>query len=86
MEEKKLVVAYTVYRYEDGSVDVKNAEMEGTNPVSTEEAYKDVEDVAKLIANKRIENAAYVGAYNGTARFYQDVNAAKQAEAEQAAE
>lgn len=83
--ERKLVVAYTVMRYEDGSVDAVDAGMEGTTAVSSEEAYKDIEDVAKLIANKRIENAAYVGAYNGTARFYQDANAAKAAQ-EQAAE
>lgn len=74
MEEKKIVMAYTVKRYEDGSVDVADAELEGVDKCTSEEAYKDIEDVAQMIKFKRYENAAFVGAYNGTAKFYQDVN------------
>ena len=82
MEEKKVVVAYTVKRYEDGSVDVEDAKLEGTEGITSEEIFKDIEGVAEMIETKRVENAAFVGAYNGTAKFYQDVNAAKTAEAE----
>lgn len=82
MEEKKVVVAYVVKRYEDGSVDVEDAKLEETQEMGSEEIFKDIEDVAKLIANKRVENAAYVGAYRGTAKFYEDYNAAQVAQAE----
>jgi len=82
MEEKKVVASYTVTRYEDGSVDVKNVEVEGATEMPTEDIYRDIEEVAKMIATKRVENAAFVGAYNGTAKFYQDVNTAKAAEQE----
>lgn len=75
--EKKVVVAYTVFRNADGSIDVKNAGVEGTTVVSDEEIYKDIEDVARIIGHKRVENAAYVGAYNGTAKFWENVNAAQ---------
>lgn len=71
---KKVAVAYTVLRYEDGSADVKDAEMEGTERISNDEIFKDIEEVARLVQLKRIENAAFVAAYNGTAKFYQDVN------------
>ena len=83
MEERKVAVAYTVTRYEDGSIDVTDAGVEGATVLTSEEIYKDVEDVARIIANKRIENAAFVGAYNGTAKFYEDVskkNAAPEAD------
>lgn len=79
-EEKKVVVAYTVFRNSDGSVDVKDAGVEGTTTLSSEEIYKDVEDVARIIKNKRTENAAYVGAYNGVSRFFADMQK-QQAEA-----
>lgn len=79
-EEKKVVVAYTVFRNEDGSIDVKDAGVEGTTTLSSEEIYKDIEDVAKVIKNKRTENAAYVGAYNGVSRFFADMQK-QQAEA-----
>lgn len=81
-EEKKIAVAYTVKRYEDGSVDVEDAKLEGTQEMTTEQIYKDVEDVAELIKLKRVENSAYIG----IRRFYADVQAAQEkAEAEQAA-
>lgn len=79
--EKEIKVAYVVYRYADGSADVKDAEMEGTERVSNDEIFKDIEDVARLVQLKRVENAAFVAAYNGTAKFYQDVNAKQQEEA-----
>lgn len=72
-EEKKVAVAYTVYRNADGSVDVKDAGVEGTTTLASEEIYKDIEDVARIIKNKRTENAAYVGAYNGVSRFFADM-------------
>ena len=88
-QEKKVVASYTVVKYDDGSIDVKDAGVEGAAVLGSEEIYKDIEDVAKVIANKRIENAAFVGAYNGTARFYEDVskrNAAAAEGSEQAAQ
>ena len=50
--------------------------------MTSEEIYKDIEEVARIVANKRVENAAFVGAYNGTAKFYKDVQAAKEEPAE----
>ena len=82
VEEKKPVVAYTIKRYEDGSVDGVDAGIEGTEKMTSEEIYKDIEEVARIVANKRVENAAFVGAYNGTAKFYKDVQAAKEEPAE----
>lgn len=80
MEEKKVLVAYTVKVYEDGGRDVEDAKLEGTQPLSAEQIYKDIEDTAKIIEQKRIENAAYAG----VRRFYEQIAAeqAKQEEAE----
>lgn len=82
MEEKKIVTAYIVKRYENGDIDVEDAKLEGTEPLQSEQIYKDVEEVARVIANKRIENAAYVGAY----RFFNDLRAREEAEARAAME
>lgn len=79
MEEKKVVVAYTVKRFEDGSVAVEDAKLEGTTEVVDEQIYKDIEDVADMVNMRRIENAAYAGAR----RFYADL-AASQQKAEEA--
>lgn len=79
-EEKKVVVAYVVKRFEDDSVTVADAGLEGTTPLSDDEMYKDIEAVSRIIANKRIENAAYVGAYKGTAKFFEDVSKKNKAE------
>ena len=85
MEEKKISVKYSIIRYEDGSIDVEDAGVEGTTPLASEQIYKDIEDVAKIIELKRVENAASAGAFNGIARFYAQVQAqqeeAKAAEA-----
>ena len=75
MEEKKVVVAYTVKRYENGDIDVEDAKLEGTTEVTSEAIYKDIEDVAKVINLKRTENAAYAGVM----RFYRDMQAAEAA-------
>ena len=82
--EKKLVMAYVVKRYDNGDTDIENFEVEGTElpKLTNEEMYRDVEDVAKLIKHKRMEQAAYVGCY----RFFQDQERARQqAMAQQAA-
>lgn len=84
MEEKKVIFAYTVSRNEDGSVDVKNAGLEGVEDISNEAIYKDIEDVARLIEMKRASDTAFTAAYNGAAKFYQDL-AAQQKAAAQAA-
>lgn len=76
MDEKKVLVAYTVRRYEDGSIDVVDAGGEAT--VGTEQIYKDIEDVADIIKMKRIENAAYAG----ISRFYSAVAAQEAAQQE----
>lgn len=76
-KEKKTVNAYTVYKYDDGSVDVKDAEVKGTNKMEVPEIFDDIKDVSKLIKNKELTDAcyraAYVGAYNGVAKYYQDI-------------
>lgn len=73
--EKKVLYAYTVLRNEDGSVDVRDAGLEGVEPVATDKIYEDIESVAKLIELKRSSDAAFVAAYNGIAKFYQDLAA-----------
>lgn len=75
MDEKKISVAYIVKRYENGDVDVEHAGIEGTTELSSEGMYKDIEDVARIINLKRIENAAFAGVY----RFYQQAQAAEAA-------
>lgn len=77
MEEKKVVTAYIVKRYDNGDIDVENAGLEGTTELKSEEMYKDIEDVAKVIELKRIENAALAGVY----RFYADLERRAQAAA-----
>lgn len=63
------VVSYTVTRFDNGDIRVDNNEIEGITPLSNEGLYKDIEDVAKTIENRRIENAAYRGIY----RFYSEM-------------
>lgn len=74
--EKKLVMAYVVKRYDNGDTDIENAEIEGVElpKLTNEEMYRDVEEVAKLIKHKRMEQAAYLGCY----RFFQDQERARQ--------
>lgn len=75
-EEKKVLTAYTVIRYEDGSVDVRNADgFEGAAEITGDAIYKDIEEVSRMIALKRTENAAYAG----VRRFYAEVSAAQEA-------
>jgi hypothetical protein len=81
-EEKKVVVAYVVKRYENGDIDVEDAKLDGTTEVNSEFIYKDIEDVAKAVKTKRIENAAYAGVM----RFYRDMQAAEEARAKTAEE
>ena len=76
--ERKPVVADTIMRFDNGDVDVKDAGVEGTTPLNSEAIYKDIEDVAKIIELKRVENAAFAGVY----RFYQQANAAQESAAE----
>ena len=78
MEDKKALFAYTVVRNEDGSVDVKDAGLEGTEAIATDKIYEDIEAVARLIQLKRVSDAAYAAAYNGAVKFYQDLAAQQQ--------
>ena len=80
--EKKVVVAYVVKRYNNGDIDVEDAGVEGTDEVSSEQIYKDIEDVSRIIALKRTENAAYAG----VRRFFAEVEAANRRAAEGAGE
>lgn len=79
MEETKVVVAYVVKRYENGAIDVENLEVEGAEKLDDEQIYRDIEDVARIIEKKRVENAAYAG----VVRFYREVEAAQQAKLQQ---
>jgi hypothetical protein len=85
MEDKKVVFAYTVMRNEDGSVDVKDAGLEGVEAISTPDIYTDIEAVARLIDLKKSSDAAFTAAYNGIAKFYQDLAAQQRAQAEEQA-
>lgn len=73
------VVAYTITRYDNGDIKVENASVPGTQNLSNEALYKDIEDVSEIIRNRRLENAAYRGIY----RFYAEM---EQREAQAAAE
>lgn len=75
-DSKKVAYAYTIIRYANGDTDVEDAKLEGTTEMSSEDIYKDIEEVSKIISIKRVENAAYAGVL----RFYQDVER-RQAEA-----
>jgi len=80
-DNKKVVFAYIVMRNEDGSVDVKDAALEGVEAVEAPKIYEDIEDVAEMIRLKRYSDAAAVASYNATAKFYQDMQAAQTARA-----
>lgn len=69
MNSPVAVVAYTITRYDNGDIKVENASVPGTQNLSNEALYKDIEDVSEIIRNRRIENAAYRGIY----RFYADL-------------
>jgi len=80
MEDKKVLFSYTVTRNSDGSVDVadNSAAHVGAEAITSDKIYEDIEAVAKLVDLKRTSDAAFAAAYNGVAKFYQDV-AAQQA-------
>jgi hypothetical protein len=80
--EKKVLFAYTVVRNEDGSVDVQDAGLEGVEAISNDKIYEDIEAVSRLITLKRASDVAFTGAYNGIAKFYQDLAAQQKAAAE----
>ena len=80
--ENKAVTSYVITRFENGDVRVENnTAIEGTTPLSNEGLYKDIEDVAETIKNRRTENAAYRGIY----RFYAEMEQREQ-EAQAAAQ
>ena len=76
--EPAVVVSYTITRFENGDIKVENNPVEGAQTLTNEALYKDIEDVADTIHNRRLENAAYRGIY----RFYAE---RKQREAQAAA-
>lgn len=77
--ENEAVCSYVITRFANGDIKVENnTSLEGVTPLSSEGLYKDIEDVADIIKNRRIENAAYRGIY----RFYTEM---EQREAERAA-
>jgi len=81
MEDKKVLFAYTVKHNEDGSIDVLDAELEGAvQTLNPDQIYNEIKDVSAKVDLKRIENAAFVGAYNGVTKFFQDVNAQQAAQ------
>jgi hypothetical protein len=77
-DSKKVAFAYTVVRNEDGSVDVRDAGLEGVEAIENARIYEDIEAVARLIELKRQSDASFVAAYNGIAKFYQDLAAQQQ--------
>lgn len=83
MEEKKATYSYTITHFSDGSIEIADSMREDTDRISPEECYNNVEEVAKTIERKRIENAALVGAYNAVAKFFKDARAAQQEAASQ---
>lgn len=69
--EKKILVQYTVTRFDDGAIDVSNVENSSAeSKLDQEELFNDICDVAKVIDRKRSENAAYVGARLAIMDFY----------------
>jgi hypothetical protein len=82
MADKKVLFAYTVTRNEDGSIDVVSAGLEGVPEISVPNIYKDIKEVAELVRMKELSDASMVAAYNGVAKFFQDVNAQQKAAAE----
>jgi len=81
MEDKQKLFSYTVTRNADGSIDVadNSSNVEGTEAITSDKIYEDIEAVAKLIKMKRYSDAAFAAAYNGVAKFYQDIAAQQQA-------
>lgn len=80
MEKENVVVAYTIKRLADGGIDVENLGLEGTEQLSDEQIYRDIEDVARIIDKKRVENAAYAGyvrAYNDIKKYEAQLAAAE---------
>lgn len=80
-DEKKIVSAYTVKRYANGDIDVEDAKLNGSVPMTSEAIFKDIEDVSQMINLQRIQNASAQGA----ARFYAELERARAAQAKQAA-
>jgi len=75
--EKKAVFSYTVTRFDDSSVDVldNSTALEGVEPITSQEIYDDIENVAELVAQKKAYNLAYSASH----QYYQDLIKAQQA-------
>ena len=76
--QNTVVCSYVISRYENGDITVdNNTAIEGIAQLSSEALYKDIEDVADIIRNRRIENASY----RGIQRFYADMQAYEEQQA-----
>lgn len=75
-ETKEVLYSYIVTRNTDGSVDVadNSSAHKGAEEINNDKIYEDIENVARLVALKRTSDTAFAAAYNGVAKFYQDVN------------
>jgi len=60
-----------------GSVDLVDNKVEGTTELTSEDMYTDIERVASLIGQKRIENSTYVGTIRAMNDFYANLARAK---------
>lgn len=85
-DTRAVLYSYSVTRFDDGSVDVKDLEVEGAaKTLTNQEIYADLEDVGEMIRTVRITNAATNGAMQGVRMYFEELSR-QQAAAAAAAE
>lgn len=85
-EEKVVVREYTVKHYEDGSVDAVPAEVDGKPSMKQEDVFEDIEQVATVVKENKMQQICYKAAYYGTMQALTDFFRAQAAAREAAPE
>jgi hypothetical protein len=80
-EEKKLTQQYTVMHFSDGTVEVKDALVDGTEEMTVEKIYDDIVSLSTFIERQRSATLAYNAGYQAALKFMQDLQARQQAAA-----
>ena len=73
-ETKKVLYSFLIKRYEDGSTFldvVQDENNENAISITNEEMSEEVVKLGELIKDKRLQDAAYIGAYNGAKNFFE---------------
>jgi hypothetical protein len=81
-DEKVMTQNYTVTHFKDGTVEVKDSGLEGTETLTVEQIYEDIVNLSKFIDRQRNVTLAYNAGYQAAAKLFQDLQAQQKKAAE----